>query len=99
MEEEYRIEMTEELVKELSVVCNLGEYIARKSKEQGRMEGFAEGFAEGLAEERLEGRMEGERLIGTLMDKLFSLGRVDDAKRCTTDVDFRNALYKEFQLA
>ncbi|MBR1709270.1 MAG: hypothetical protein IJ719_10640 [Clostridia bacterium] len=95
MEEEYRIEMTEELVKELSVVCNLGEYIARKSKEQGRMEGFAEG----LAEERLEGRMEGERLIGTLMDKLFSLGRVDDAKRCTTDVDFRNALYKEFQLA
>ena len=95
MEEEYRIEMTEELVKELSAVCNLGEYIARKSKEQGRMEGFAEG----LAEERLEGRMEGERLIGTLMDKLFSLGRVDDAKRCTTDVDFRNALYKEFQLA
>ena len=79
LEEEYRIEMTEELEKELSTVCNLGEGIARKSKEQGRIEG--------------------ERLLGTLIDKLFSLGRVDDAKRCATDVDFRNALYKEFQLA
>ena len=83
LEEEYRIEMTEELEKELSTVCNLGESIARKSKEQGCM----------------EGRMEGERLIGTLMDKLFSLGRLDDAKRCAADVNFRNMLYKEFQLA
>ena len=83
LEEEYRIEMTEELEKELSTVCNLGESIARKSKEQGRM----------------EGRMEGERLIGTLMDRLFSLGRLDDAKRCAADVNFRNMLYKEFQLA
>ena len=91
LEEEYRIEMTEELVKELSTVCNLGEGIARKSKEQGRMEGRAEG--------RMEGLKEGESLLNTLFAKLFSLGRVDDAKRCTTDDDFRNALYKEFQLA
>ncbi|MBR1710823.1 MAG: hypothetical protein IJ719_18690 [Clostridia bacterium] len=67
-------------------MCNLGEYIARKSKEEGRMEG------------RMEGLIEGENLLSTLFAKLFSLGRLDDAKRCTTDVDFRNALYKEFQL-
>ena len=87
LEEEYRIEMTEELEKELSTVCNLGERIARKSKEKSKEQG------------RMEGRMEGERLIGTLMDRLFSLGRLDDAKRCAADVNFRNMLYKEFQLA
>ena len=46
-----------------------------------------------------EGRAEGENRMSILMAKLFSLNRMDDARRCTTDAEFREKLYKEFQLA
>ena len=44
-------------------------------------------------------KAEGENRFGKLMDKLFSLNRIEDAKRCATDVEYREKLYKEFQLA
>lgn len=36
--------------------------------------------------------------MGTLMTKLKSLGRVDDAFRAASDTDCREALYKDFNL-
>ena len=79
--------MTYEMEEEMSSVCNMGEAIRRKAEAEGRIEG------------RIEGRVEGESRLGALMAKLFSLNRMDDARRCTTDVEFREKLYKEFQLA
>ena len=51
------------------------------------------------AEGRIEGRAEGAALLGTLIAKLFSLGRTEDAKRAAMDETFRNKLYQEFQLS
>ena len=42
-------------------------------------------------------KMEAERM-GTLMTKLKSLGRVDDAFRAASDAAYRESLYKEFNL-
>ena len=44
------------------------------------------------------GRAEGESKLAELMDKLFSLGRVDDAKKAVKDESFRAGLFKEFQI-
>lgn len=43
LEEEYNIEMNPALEEEMSVMCNLGEYIARTSRAEGHAEGRAEG--------------------------------------------------------
>ena len=54
---------------------------------------------EGRAEGRAEGREEGENKLNMLMAKLFSLNRLEDAKRCTKDAEYREKLYREFKLA
>lgn len=51
-----------------------------------------------LSEGREEGREEGEDRMGTLMSRLLSLGRIDDALRASTDKVFRKQLYDEFKL-
>ena len=48
---------------------------------------------------RNEGLAQGESLLATLIAKLFSQNRLEDAKRCTTDVEYREKLYEEFRLA
>ena len=45
------------------------------------------------------GEQKGENLLAALLEKLFSQNRIEDAKRCTTDKEYREKLYKEFQLA
>ena len=51
-------------------MCNMGEAIRRKAE--------AEGMEKGMEK--------GENRLGALMAKLFSLNRMEDAKRCTTDI-------------
>ena len=46
-----------------------------------------------------KGKKEGVNQSLTLMKKLFSLGRDDDAKKAASDEAFRAKLYKEFNLA
>ena len=48
------------------------------------------GIARGVAK--------GENKVASLMDKLFLLGRFEDAKRAAKDKDYRNSLYKEFKI-
>ncbi len=74
----------------------LDEQKAKKFWEEEIMQkGRAEGRAEGLA----EGEAKGERRFGALMTKLMSMNRFDDAKRCAEDAEYREKLYREFQLA
>ena len=40
----------------------------------------------------------GEGKLATLMDKLFSLGRTDDARRASKDAKYRAELFKEFEM-
>ena len=46
-----------------------------------------------------KGEEKGENKAFLLMQKLFSLGRDDDAKKAASDEKFRKELYKEFNLA
>lgn len=74
------------------------EVIREEAHEEGLAKGLAEGRAEGLAEGRAEGRAEGERRIALLMTKLKELGLVEDAFKAASDPEFRNKLYKEYNL-
>ena len=60
-------------------------------KEEGREEGRIEG--------REEGREEGEDRLARLMKELFEQKRYEDASKVTSDVEFRNKLYKELGIA
>lgn len=59
-------------------------------KEEGRQQGRVEG--------RAEGRAEGEDRFARLMNKLFSLKRFSDAEKAA-DIDFREKMFDEFQIA
>lgn len=92
LEDEYRIEMTYELGKEMSSVCNLGEAIALKNREEGRIEGRNEG--------RIEGRSEGENRLGRLITKLMASGRSpEEITKAANDPKYREMLYAEFGIA
>ena len=45
-----------------------------------------------------EGRLEGENILATLMNKLLSLGKSEDALRVTTDTALREKLYVQYGL-
>lgn len=65
------------------------------ARQQEREAGIIEGRAEGKA----EGKAEGENLMGKLMKALVRSGRTDDIDRAAEDPDYRDLLYKEFQIA
>lgn len=74
------------------------EFNEEEYREVIREEAHEEGLAKGLAEGRAEGRAEGERRIALLMTKLKELGLVEDAFKAASDPEFRNKLYKEYNL-
>ena len=55
--------------------------------------------AEGMEKGRAEGMEKGANLLGALISKLIKLGRDQDIERVATDSEYRQQLYKEFQLA
>lgn len=67
-----------------------------RGRAEGRKEGRAEGRKEGRAEGRKEGRTEGENKLGSLVSKLLSSGRTEDAMKASNDAQYREKLYIEF---
>ena len=55
-----------------------------------------EAMNEAMEMERAEGKAEGENRFAALMNKLLSLGRMEDVQRVTTDKKYRETLYAEF---
>ena len=53
---------------------------------------------EDRAEGRAEGITEGESRVARLMGQLLAANRVQDAKRASEDVAFRESLYAEFSI-
>ena len=60
------------------------------AREEGREEGIEEGIA--IGEER------GQELMGQLCNILVSKGRVEEIAKVTTDLEYRETLYKEYEL-
>lgn len=50
------------------------------------------------AEGREEGRKEGEEILARLIQVLLNAGRTEEISRVTCDREYRERLYKEFQL-
>ena len=64
-----------------------------------RAEGRAEGLEEGLEKGREKGREEGQNQFGKLILALLNQGRTEDATRASSDPEYRDQLYREFQIA
>lgn len=82
LQNEYNIEMDQELEKEMTTVCNLGEGIARKSRD----EGLAQGVAQGMNK------------VTQLMAKLCSLKKYQDVEKASTDPEYLQKLLEEYRL-
>ena len=55
--------------------------------------------AEARAEGRAEGRKDGENRMGTLIKMLLTQGRIEDVGKASEDPEYRDQLYREFQIA
>ena len=64
----------------------------------GEARGEAIGEARGKARGEAIGEARGENRLASLMQKLFALGRNDDAQRAASDREFRKALFREFNI-
>ena len=65
-----------------------------KGLAKGRKEGLSEGRKVGLSEGR---KMEAERM-DRLVAELLKSNRVEDLKKATSDSEFKNKLFHEFNL-
>ena len=61
----------------------------------GRLEGIAAGRLEGIAAGRTQGLLDGQMMIQSLMNKMFSEGRIDDLKRAASDTAYLKKLLSE----
>ena len=61
-------------------------------------EAEARGKAIGEAIGEVRGEARGENRLASLMQKLFALGRNDDAQRAASDQDYRNNLFRELNI-
>lgn len=66
----------------------------RDGLEKGEMVGRREGRLEG----RREGRLEGQAMISSLMERLLSAGRIEEAKRAASDPEYREQLLRELSM-
>ena len=72
------------------------ELFEKEWKEEGLEEGLMRGRQEGLEEGEKKGLQKGEKMMGSLMTILYSVGKMDDATRAVEDKEFREKLYKEY---
>ena len=63
--------------------------------EQGITQGVEQGIELGIAQGIGQGKEQGESLLGALIQKLLSDGRLEDAQFAATDKAARNRLYQE----
>ena len=90
LEDEYHIAMTDDIVEDVKTVCNYSAAIENY--------GIEKGIAIGEARAEAKGEAKGEAKLTNLMQKLFSLGRNDDAMKALADLTYRAQLYNEFQM-
>ena len=70
----------------------------REGEAKGRKEGEAKGRKEGEAKGREEGQAIANERWGILMQRLFKEQRYDDANKAAADADFREKLFKKYDI-
>ena len=91
IEDEYHIAMTDDIVKDVKIVCNYSEAIELVGREKGRQEGRQEG--------REEGKNQTLNLLARLKKELKAHGREREFDAALDDPAVFNSLVAEFQLA
>lgn len=76
---------------EVTSMC-LTEYDEQKNLNAFKEEGILIGIERG----KKEGKKEGEIKLGKLIEKMITMGRIDDVTRAARDESYRELLYKEF---
>ena len=71
---------------------DIGEYV---SEEEEVMCNLSQGFVD---MGRREGRTEGEQRMGVLMSQLLSSGKTEEAMKASSNPEYRNQLYKQYNL-
>ena len=74
------------------------EFLIKENRREGRAEGRAEGLAEGHKTGLAEGRALEAKRMGSLISRLIKENRITDADKAATDSDYREKLYKEFNI-
>ena len=59
---------------------------------------FKELFKDEIMEAERNGERQGQEKLGALIAKLIKAGRTDDALRASTDKEYREHLFVEFQM-
>lgn len=72
LQEDYGIQMTHTMEKEVSTMCNLSKGVMEKSFMKGHIEGHTKGRAEGRVEGRAEGRA--ESILSSIQSLMETLG-------------------------
>ena len=85
-------EVTGEFSRELDNAVN-----AVKASEERRREYMMLNMRDN--EIRAEGRKDGENRMGTLIKMLLTQGRIEDVEKASEDPEYRDRLYREFQIA
>ena len=80
----------------LQVSASANQALFRRIREEDAE--MCQALREIMKEDFEQAEEKGESRLGSLMTKLFSLGRDEDAKRCAADPDYRQKLYKEFKM-
>ena len=59
---------------------------------------YRDGLEKGEIVGRREGRLEGQAMISSLMERLLSAGRIEEAKRAASDPEYREQLLRELSM-
>ena len=93
-----RIKYLKETEEGVQTMCKIIDDLSGIAFAKGKNEGFAQGEAKGRSEGKSEGLVQGEERFALLLQKLYALGRAEDAKRVSEDKAYRNTLMKEFAI-
>ena len=87
LEEEFGVAMSEELEREVLIMCNLSQGVKAEGREEGRREGRREGRKEGRREGRKEGISIGEigMLVQLVQDGDLKLERAAEKAKMTVE--------------
>ena len=67
-------------------------------KAEGYSAGKSEGYSAGSADGYATGNAEGQEIFAKLVNILLKENKIEDVQRASTDSDYRNKLYEEYNI-
>ena len=90
LERDFGIAMYEEISQEVIKMCDLSAGVLERGFEKGFSQGITNGIAQGISQ--------GTNRVLALNNRLLSLGRIEDLMRASSDKEYLDKLFSEFDL-